>query len=169
MKVLRNVTASPISITDCGVTLDALSSYTIPPQDYLLWAASSVIVTYVGAASVIVNDGSFDLTISDGIDLLKGIFPSDLIQQATNITVSMSNANIEYSYNLPSFARRVEFRVRDLRPIQLAFASGESASNYRILPAGCEYGIDGIATGHNLVFYFQSSYPALTLEITYYN
>lgn len=169
MKILRNTTASPIIVTDCGVTLSALSDYTIPAQDYLLWAASSSIVLYVGNASVIVNDGSFDLTISDGIDLLKGIFPSVLIQQATNVIVTLSNANTEYSYAVPAFARRVEMRIRETRPIQLAFIVGESNTNYRVLPAGCEYGIDGIATGHNLMFFVQSSYPALTLEITYYN
>lgn len=168
MKILRNTTANPITVADCGVTLDPLSNYTIPPQDYLLWAASSSIVTYVGDTTVTVSDGSFDLTISDGIDLIKGLFPSLLIQRAINDTVTMTSANVEYLYVVPTFARRVEIRIRDIRPMQLGFIAGGSGSNYRVVPAGCEYGIDGIATGHSLTFYFQSSYPSQTLEITYY-
>ena len=51
---------------------------TIPPTDYLLWAASSDIIGPIGVGDVIVNDGSSDLTISDGIDLIKGIFPNPI-------------------------------------------------------------------------------------------
>jgi hypothetical protein len=78
-KILKNQTGSPISIADVGVSLPASpATYTIPAQDYLLWAASSDIVTQVGNGNVIVNDGSVDLSISDGIDLVKGIFPSSV-------------------------------------------------------------------------------------------
>jgi hypothetical protein len=78
-KVLKNNTASPISIADTGVTIPASSSYTIPYQDYLLWAASSNIITQVGSGNVIVNDGSSDLSISDGTDWIKGIFSKKII------------------------------------------------------------------------------------------
>jgi len=72
-KILKNTTASPITVTDVGVTIPASpGSYTIPSQDYLLWAASSDTVTHVGSGGLVVNDGSSDLSISDGIDLIKG-------------------------------------------------------------------------------------------------
>lgn len=75
-KILKNQGGSPLSITDTGITLPASpGTYVIPPQDYLLWAASSDIITAVGAATVIVNDGSTDLSVSDATDLIKGIFP----------------------------------------------------------------------------------------------
>lgn len=74
-KILINNTASPVPITDTGVTIAASSQYTIPPQDYLLWAASSNVVTYIGDSTLTVNDGSDDLSISDGVDLIKGLFP----------------------------------------------------------------------------------------------
>lgn len=87
-KILKNTTASPINIADTGITLAASpATYTIPPQDYLIWAASSDIVGPVGGSTVVVNDGSTDLSISDGMDLIKGIFPKDgRIVGATDLT-----------------------------------------------------------------------------------
>lgn len=72
-KILKNITGSNISIVDTGVTILANAQYTIPPNDYLLWAASSNIVTEVGSGNIVVNDGSTNLNISDGTDLIKGI------------------------------------------------------------------------------------------------
>jgi hypothetical protein len=77
-KILKNQTVGGISIIDTGVTVPGSGQYTIPAQDYLLWAASSNIVTQVGAGNIVVNDGSTDLSISDGIDLIKGLFPSKI-------------------------------------------------------------------------------------------
>lgn len=78
-KILKNITASPIEIGDTGVTLQPTpTDYTIPPTDYLIWAASSDIVTQIGNGNVVVNDGSFDLSVSDGTDLIKGLFPSEV-------------------------------------------------------------------------------------------
>jgi len=78
-KILKNTTVSNISITDTGVVLLASpNTYTIPEQDYLLWAASSNIITQIGSGNVLVNDGSSDLSISEGSDLIKGIFPKEL-------------------------------------------------------------------------------------------
>lgn len=75
-KILKNNSGSNIDISDTGITINNGSQYTIPPQDYLLWAASSDAVTFIGASSLVVNDGSSDLSISDGVDLIKGIFPT---------------------------------------------------------------------------------------------
>lgn len=76
-KILKNTTANPILIADTGVSLPTSpGSYVIPPEDYLLWAASSNIITHIGSEDVLVNDGSSDLSISAGVDLIKGIFPS---------------------------------------------------------------------------------------------
>lgn len=74
-KILKNTTGSNISIIDTGITILANGQYTIPPQDYLLWAASNNIITRIGSGSIIVNDGSVDLSISDGTDLIKGLYP----------------------------------------------------------------------------------------------
>lgn len=75
-KILKNQTASPLNIADTGVTIPGSSDYTIPPQDYLLFAASSDTITFIGAGDIVVNDGSSDLTIADGTRLIQGIFPN---------------------------------------------------------------------------------------------
>lgn len=90
-KILINTTASTVFINDTGVSIAGLASYTIPPQDYLLWAASSDVITAVGSGTLVVNDGSSNLTISSGTDLIKGIFP-------TKILTNQSGTEI-YEYN----------------------------------------------------------------------
>lgn len=77
-KIIYNNTASPVPVTDAGVTVPASGSYTLDPQEYDRWASSSDIVTLVGDETLKVNDGSTDLSISDGIDLIKGIFPKHI-------------------------------------------------------------------------------------------
>lgn len=93
-KILKVVGGSPIFIADTGVTLPASpATFTIDPMDYWLWAASSNIVTQVGSGAVIVNDGSFDLSISNGIDLIKGIFPTTVITSQTAGTDASASTN----------------------------------------------------------------------------
>lgn len=71
-KILKNSTASVVSVSDTGVAIPASGQYTIPANDYPLWASSDNVVTLVGAGTLVVNDGSSDLSISDGIDRIKG-------------------------------------------------------------------------------------------------
>lgn len=86
IKVLYNQTASPIFITDVGVSIPASpASYLIQVADYPLWASSSDIVTFIGSGDIIVNDGSFDLSKADGIALLQGNFKQlDFINNLKN-------------------------------------------------------------------------------------
>ncbi len=84
-KILSNTTNSSVSISDTGITISANSDYTIPSQDYMIWAASSDAVTKIGDGTLVVNDGSADLSISDGVDLIKGIFPTRMkVTDGTN-------------------------------------------------------------------------------------
>lgn len=78
-KILNNTTGSPVAVTDMGVTVPASGSYTIPPQDYPLWTSSSDVITYIGSGALVVNNGTDNLTKSDGLDLIKGIFPQPLV------------------------------------------------------------------------------------------
>lgn len=73
-KILNNTTTSATTITDTGVTIPASSAYTIQTQDYPLFAASSDIVTLIGAGTITVSDGSFVLTKAAGIALIQGNF-----------------------------------------------------------------------------------------------
>jgi len=77
-KIVKNNTASPLPITDTGVTIPASGQYLIQPQDYNLWAASSDIIVEIGDEDVTVNDGSTDLSITDGVDHIKGFLPKQI-------------------------------------------------------------------------------------------
>lgn len=77
-KILKNNSGSTVSVADTGVSILNAGQYTIPPQDYLLWAGSGNVITYIGAGTLVVNDGSADLSISAGVDLIKGIFPTSI-------------------------------------------------------------------------------------------
>lgn len=71
-KILKNTTVNPVTIKDTGITVPASpGTYTIPPQDYLLWAASVDIVSIVNAGTLIVNNGSLDLSAAEGLRYLE--------------------------------------------------------------------------------------------------
>jgi len=94
-KILKNTTGSPISISDVGVSIPANSQYTIQSQDYLIWAASSDVITFIGSGSIIVNDGSQDLEKALGTSLLQGnykdvSFNSDLLTNDGRLKVQIS-------------------------------------------------------------------------------
>ena len=74
IKILNNTTASPIEIADVGISISANSSYTIPSQDYNLFASSDDIVSYIGNGDIVVNDGTIDLSAAQGIGLIQGSF-----------------------------------------------------------------------------------------------
>jgi len=101
-KILKNNTASAVVIDDTGVTVPASGQYTISPVDYPIFAASSDVITSVSDVpnpTLTVNDGSNDLSISDGVDLIKGIFPNSVtIEGVNNTNGAMDvNANITVS------------------------------------------------------------------------
>lgn len=76
-KILKNQTVSDVAIADTGVTVPASGQYTIPPEDYDAFAASSDVISLLADGSLILNDGSNDITIvSDAVDVIKGWFPS---------------------------------------------------------------------------------------------
>lgn len=74
-KILKNNTNSEVPISDTGVSISASGQYTIQEQDFSLWAASDNLITLIGNDTITVNDGSFDLSKSDGINLIKGLYP----------------------------------------------------------------------------------------------
>lgn len=76
MKIVKNTTVSPYSLSDVGITIPASSSYQIPPADYLLWAASDEVITGIGSGDLVINDGSSDLSINEGSKYIQGIFPN---------------------------------------------------------------------------------------------
>lgn len=81
-KILINNSFSGVVLTDVGVTVAANSSYTIPPQDYPQFAASSDVIVAISNLYLTLNDGSNDITnISNAVDIIKGWFPGSSTTQ----------------------------------------------------------------------------------------
>jgi hypothetical protein len=60
-KFVRNTTASPVPISDCGVIIPASATYTVYPNEWPLFAASNVLPALITAGTLVVNDGYDDL------------------------------------------------------------------------------------------------------------
>jgi hypothetical protein len=78
-RILKNNTASPVLITDTGITVPASGSYTIAPEYYGKFEASVDVITLLTNHSVsptvstlTANDGSVDLPENDGVRLILG-------------------------------------------------------------------------------------------------
>jgi hypothetical protein len=66
-KILKNTTASPIVLADCGLTLPASSSYTSTPGEWYTLSTSTQIDPYITAGTIVVNDGHDDLKPQNGL------------------------------------------------------------------------------------------------------
>lgn len=123
-KILKNQTAQDLFIADTGVTIPASGQYTIPPQDYALWAASSDVIVAIATVTVIVNDGGNDVGISDGVDIIKGWCPGS--------SGGSGSPTLPYKSGvlLPSL-----FTGSPLRA-QILFATPYADNNYAILIEG---------------------------------
>ena len=78
-KILRNDDPiNSVELLDTGVSIGANSSYTIPPQDYPTFAASSDVIRALSDNLLTLNDGGTDITnLSNAIDIIKGWFPGN--------------------------------------------------------------------------------------------
>jgi hypothetical protein len=106
-KILINQTAASLSI-DVGDTLVASGQLTINPQDYDEYAASDDIVELIGNGSIVINDGSKDLTKADGIRLIQGGFSNkiqldeDLLDSQrikVDVTGTLTDGTVKVSSN----------------------------------------------------------------------
>lgn len=77
--------------------------------------------------------------------------------------VSVPLANTEVSQTLSSAVKRFTIRVRGNSRLKLAFALGESSTNYITIPPGCTYTEDGL--GFSGVLYFQTVKASQVVEI----
>lgn len=72
-KILKNTTASPIELTQVGVTVPALGQIIIEPGQYFLYANEiglsppGQLDTLISSGAIVVNDGVLDLKSSNGI------------------------------------------------------------------------------------------------------
>jgi len=173
-KILKNNTGSTITIVDVGsvTILASPGSYTIPPQDYLLWAQSSDIIAFLNDASptpsITVTDGSFDLNVSDGVDLIKGIHPRLNIQDPLINAVSVPTANTEVSFALPAFTRLLMIQARTTGLIKVGFeAASTDGLNYLTLFPGM-YAQWSLNVESPLTLYFQSPSASQIVEINHW-
>lgn len=169
-KILKNTTGSAITITDAGGIIIAASpgTYTIPPQDYLLWAASSDIITYLNdmaTPSIVVNDGSVDLNPSDGMDLIKGLFPRLFVFDPVVENVSIPLANTEVTHALPTGTKRFFIKLRDRAILKIAYAVGTSGTTFSTIKPRSWYAEERIGAG-TTTLYMQSPTAGQTAEIT---
>lgn len=168
-KIVKNVTASAITVNDVGVTIPALSQYTIPAQDYLLWAASNNVITFIGSVSLVINDGSVDLNISDGIFLIKGLFPTTYaISNPAIDRVDLTTAGTEYSYTFPAAIKEFTLKTRSYAKLQLAWTPGQSGTNFASVESGAAYSASRISRNASLTVYVQASKNNEVLEIEYW-
>jgi hypothetical protein len=88
-KILKNDSGGDIILSDVGITIVDASQYTIVQSEYLRFAKSDDVIVYIamGVSGLVVNDGSVDLSISDGTDLIKGIFQKHRIIGDTDDTL----------------------------------------------------------------------------------
>ena len=77
-KILKNNTASIVDITDVGVSVPASGQLSINTSDFDEFSASDDVVSLIGAGTLTVNNGSEDLSKSDGIRLIQGGFSNKI-------------------------------------------------------------------------------------------
>lgn len=153
-KILINTTPGTVFINDTGVSIPTASSYSIPPQDYLLWAASSDVITKIGDEDLQVNDGTFDLSISDGIDLIKGFFPktiattpagtiSNLFNEVSSVVSGFETEVISYTAAAGDKLVQADFTGTNIAKYQLEVngsATGQYYTHFSNLNGGCSFG-----------------------------
>ncbi len=135
-KILKNPSAVPVAIDDTGVTVPAFDQYTIDPNDYDTFAASSDVIVLIANATLTLNDGGNDITdVSDAVDIIKGWAPSggsttivsaptfffdyaDIPIGPGPVTlISFTNTNTAFNMNLSRL--EVACRVESMIEIQL--------------------------------------------------
>lgn len=71
---IKNTTASDIFVSDTGTNVPASSSYFIEPQTQAAWAKSEDKLQYILDGDLVVNDGTNDLSPSQGLAVLYGAY-----------------------------------------------------------------------------------------------
>lgn len=73
-RILKNNTANIVPIPDTGQSVPASGQLVIAPTDYGKYEGSSDVIVLIGDSTLTVNDGTFDLSITDGTRLIQGGF-----------------------------------------------------------------------------------------------
>jgi len=74
VKILENTTASPVIISDLGITVPASGQFLIQQSDYAAAACSEDIILPIANGTLTVNDGQITLSVAEGVGLIQGSF-----------------------------------------------------------------------------------------------
>jgi hypothetical protein len=142
-KILKNTTASDIFILDTGINLKASSSYEITQSEFLLWVASLDIISYINSGSVVVNNGSIDLSASEGIRALQ--YPDRITVKSNSTDVTRVATDINFTGSAT---------VTDDGNGQVTVDIGTTGST--AIP---EYGVDPVSPSTNDAWVLRESGP----------
>ena len=98
MKILKNTTGSAIELSVIGLSIPASSQITIEVQDYLLLGSSdstTEIDPLITSGDVVVNDGTSDLSVSEGQNYIRYADNANNILFTDSTTGLVSNTTRE--------------------------------------------------------------------------
>jgi hypothetical protein len=101
VKKLRNTTGTAIAVASTGVTLQPATDYTIPTQDYSLWASSDVLT------EILSNLSNGNIVVKDDVSTLKPLAGLALLEMR-DVTVPIflskggGSNHVHTSYITPS-------------------------------------------------------------------
>lgn len=75
-KILKNTTGSVVSLVKLGLDVPASSQITVDINDYILLASDDSVTeltTLINSGDIVVNDGTQDLIVSNGVSLSRAI------------------------------------------------------------------------------------------------
>lgn len=87
-KIIKNNTDQVVVLSDINLDIAASASYTIPPDRYSRYAASSDLITKLGDGTLTCNDGTDDLSLIDATSFLQITNVSDIILDPRSIEFS---------------------------------------------------------------------------------
>jgi hypothetical protein len=86
----------------------------------------------------------------------------------TIINLEMTLADTEYNVIIPEEAKRFYLRTRQGCLLRVAYASGETASNYVTIQYGAGYSEEGLSLTGALTLYLRGNKAAVVIEIVYW-
>lgn len=143
-KIVKNSTGLDITLNDVGVTISANGQFTIPATEYPIWAASEDILSPLVSGDLIINNGTSDLNVSDGLDAIRGYIPKtvEVSNSAIPITKPEGQAKTYVSHN---FCDNSTWPATNDSKWSLTPASGKK---YRVLKAEVQFSHDVQMASH---------------------
>jgi hypothetical protein len=112
--------------------------------------SKKVTVTTIGSIEALdVNVANLDITVDSPI--------------ITN--VSIPTLATEQSFSIPAGTKRISVKIRGNAQLNIAYISGQSGTNYILVPIGTEYIEDNLNLTSPLTMYFQANKNTQVLEI----